>query len=90
MSADLPTHVVRVPVTTLWVDPSSPRPVDAAIVAGEPDPAAWLADLDAADARLGLHGLVDLAGAGLSNLCNVDRMVGNSTSFSKGARVTRW
>ncbi|MEO7447944.1 MAG: NlpC/P60 family protein [Humibacillus sp.] len=61
-----PTHVVRVPVTTLWVDPSSPRPVDAPIVADEPDAQGWLAALDragvatrATDGRLGLHGLVE-------------------------------
>ncbi|MCU1537921.1 MAG: hypothetical protein JWP82_2272 [Humibacillus sp.] len=59
MSSDRPTHVVRVPVTTLWVDPRSPRPVDAAIVAEEPDAVAWLSALDAEDARLGLHGLVE-------------------------------
>jgi cell wall-associated NlpC family hydrolase len=56
-----PTHVVRVPVTTLWVDPAQPRAVDAAIVADEPDAEGWLAALDASpqDGRLGLHGRVE-------------------------------
>src|SRR4051794_1125768 len=36
------THVVRVPVTTVWASPESPRPVDAPIVADEADAAAWL------------------------------------------------
>ncbi len=65
------THLVRVPVTTVWSTPQSPRPVDAAMVADEPDAAAWLAALDADAAadgavddgtragRLGLHGLVE-------------------------------
>src|SRR3954451_6876637 len=59
-------HVVRVPVTTVWTAPDSPRAVDAAIVADEPDAAAWLATLDAHPAddesgngRLGLHGRVE-------------------------------
>ena len=30
------THVVRVPVTTVWSSPESPRPVDAPVVADEP------------------------------------------------------
>ena len=47
---------VIVPVTTLWSSPTSPRDVDAAAVAPHPDVVAWLADLDAAAARLGLHG----------------------------------
>lgn len=47
---------VTVPVTTLWSSPTSPRDVDAAAVAPDPDVVAWLADLDAAAARLGLHG----------------------------------
>ncbi len=55
---------VNVSVTTLWVSPDRPRPVDAPAIADSPDPAAWLAALDAhaADAdqgRLGLHGRVD-------------------------------
>jgi gamma-D-glutamyl-L-lysine dipeptidyl-peptidase len=65
------THLVRVPVTTVWSTPESPRPVDAPIVADEPDAVAWLAGLDADAAaegavddgsragRLGLHGLVE-------------------------------
>ena len=47
---------VIVPVTTLWSSPTSPRDVDAAAVAPHPDVVAWLADLDTAAARLGLHG----------------------------------
>jgi len=60
------SHLVRVPVTTVWADPGSPRPVDAPIVADEPDAPAWLAALDAhasddesGDGRLGLHGRVE-------------------------------
>lgn len=65
------THLVHVPVTTVWSTPESPRPVDAAMVADDPDAAAWLAALDADAAadgavddgtragRLGLHGLVE-------------------------------
>ena len=41
------THLVRVPVTTVWSTPNSAREVDAAIVADEPDAVAWLAALDA-------------------------------------------
>jgi cell wall-associated NlpC family hydrolase len=59
-----PTHVTRVPLTTVWVDPSSPRPVDDAAVADDPDPVTWLAALDADEqgrgrGRLGLHGRVE-------------------------------
>ncbi len=57
--------VVRVPVTTLWVAPERPRPVDAPILADVPDARRWLADLDAhrrddesGDGRRGLHGRV--------------------------------
>ena len=60
------THTVSVPVTTLWVGPDSPRPVDAPIIEDRPDAAAWLAALDAhadedeaGDGRLGLHGRVE-------------------------------
>ncbi len=60
------THHVRVPVTTVWASPESPRRVDAPIVADEPDAAAWLTALDAhssddesGDGRLGLHGRVE-------------------------------
>lgn len=49
---------VTVPVTALWTSPSAPRSVDAWSVAPKPDVVAWLADLDAAQARLGLHGRV--------------------------------
>lgn len=60
------THRARVPVTTVWSTPESPRPVDAAVVADEPDAVAWLTALDAnsgddesGDGRLGLHGRVE-------------------------------
>ena len=59
------THRARVPVTTVWSTPDSPRPVDAPAVADEPDVVAWLAALDAStgdaasqDGRGGLHGRV--------------------------------
>ena len=47
---------VAVPVTTLWTSPTAPRDVDAPAVVAHPDMVTWLADLDAAEARLGLHG----------------------------------
>lgn len=60
------SHRVRVPVTTVWSTPTSPRPVDAPVVADEPDAVQWLAALDAnsaadesGDGRLGLHGRVE-------------------------------
>jgi gamma-D-glutamyl-L-lysine dipeptidyl-peptidase len=57
-------HTVGVALTTLWVSPESPRPVDAPMVADPPDARAWLAALDghadeSADGRLGLHGRVE-------------------------------
>ncbi|HET7799257.1 MAG TPA: C40 family peptidase [Humibacillus xanthopallidus] len=73
-STDLPendrpttaTHTVSVAVTTLWIGPDSPRPVDAPITRDRPDAVAWLAALDENDAddesgdgRLGLHGRVE-------------------------------
>ncbi len=58
--------IVGVAVTSVWRSPDSPRPVDAPIVAARPDPAAWLAALDAharedetGDGRLGLHGRIE-------------------------------
>ncbi|GAA5016096.1 hypothetical protein GCM10023258_01350 [Terrabacter aeriphilus] len=70
--AVIATHRVRVPVTTVWTSPTSPRAVDAPAVAEQPDAVAWLAALDAHDAqdprgrddesgdgRLGLHGRVE-------------------------------
>jgi cell wall-associated NlpC family hydrolase len=60
------THTVTVPVTTLWIGPGSPRPVDAPITRDRPDAVAWLAALDehadddqSGDGRLGLHGRVE-------------------------------
>lgn len=49
---------VTVPVTTLWTSPRAPRGIDAPAVAPHPDVVTWLRDLDAAQARLGLHGRV--------------------------------
>ncbi len=66
----MPLRVVAA-VATVWTSPAAPRVVDAAAVADVPDPAAWLATLDAQDrtggggedrlltGRLGLHGRVD-------------------------------
>ncbi|GAA2022986.1 hypothetical protein GCM10009740_10160 [Terrabacter terrae] len=61
-----PTHLVRVPVTTVWSAPDSPRPVDEPIVRDVPDAREWLAALDAdagddesGNGRLGLHGRVE-------------------------------
>ena len=55
--SDVSSHwYVTVPVTTLWTSPTAPRDVDASAVAPQPDVVAWLANLDAAEARLGLHG----------------------------------
>lgn len=54
--------IVNVPVTGLWAKPSSPRDLDAAIVADLPDHTEWLSDLDATgdlDGRLGLYGRLD-------------------------------
>ena len=57
--SDVSSHrYVTVPVTTLWTSPTAPRDVDASAVARQPDVVAWLANLDAAEARLGLHGRV--------------------------------
>jgi cell wall-associated NlpC family hydrolase len=53
------THRVAVTVATVWTSPEAARDLDAAAVADEPDPAAWLAVLDeegTAERRLGLHG----------------------------------
>lgn len=49
---------VTVPGTALWRSPTAPRDVDVWAVVAEPNPVAWLADLDAAKARTGLHGRV--------------------------------
>lgn len=51
---------VRVPICGLWLTPSSPRPIDAAILSEMPDHPAWLGALDAVEdpvqGRLGLEG----------------------------------
>jgi gamma-D-glutamyl-L-lysine dipeptidyl-peptidase len=51
------SHVVDVPVTTVWASPDAPREVDRALAADAPDPAGWCVSHGAAD-RLGLHGRV--------------------------------
>jgi gamma-D-glutamyl-L-lysine dipeptidyl-peptidase len=58
---DMPTAtIVTVPATMLWVEPTSPREIDAAAVTAHPDVAAWLRGLDAVeDGRIGLHGRVE-------------------------------
>ncbi len=57
---------VRVPVTSVWSGPDSPRPVDAPMLADPPDPDGWLRALDShpdddesGDGRLGLHGRIE-------------------------------
>lgn len=52
---------VAVPVTGLWAGPTSPRPVDAALVADQPSLEDWLDALDrsGADGRLGLHDRIE-------------------------------
>ena len=54
-----PALRVTVCVATVWTSPDAPRDLDVAAVADSPDPAAWVAVLDAegtAERRLGLHG----------------------------------
>jgi cell wall-associated NlpC family hydrolase len=57
----MPTStIVTVPATMLWVEPTSPREIDAPAVTAHPDVAAWLRGLEAAeDGRIGLHGRVE-------------------------------
>lgn len=51
---------VRVPVCGLWLTPSSPRPIDAAMLVDDPDYDGWLRAMDAAidpmGGRIGLEG----------------------------------
>jgi len=77
---------VTVPVTALWTSPTAPRDVDGWAVAPEPDVAAWLADLDAAEARPGLHGRV------LTQLaCGEPVLVtGDPDGRMAGSRDQRW
>lgn len=49
---------VAVSASPVWTGPDAPRPVDAAVVADEPDHVGWVAGLDRAG-RLDLHGRVD-------------------------------
>jgi hypothetical protein len=85
------THVVRVPVTTVWSSPESPRPVDAPVVADDPDVAGWLAALDAraaedesGDGRLGLHGRVE------TQLLEGEPVIVTDTSGSWSRVVAPW
>ncbi|WP_170226413.1 C40 family peptidase [Rudaeicoccus suwonensis] len=51
------TATIRVPVAGVWARTTSPRPIDAAIVADDADHEQWLRDLDGValeDGRLGL------------------------------------
>lgn len=52
------THAVGVRTTTVWRAPESPRPVDAPILAADPDPRGWALAQDNA-ARLALNGIAD-------------------------------
>lgn len=61
----MPVMRVDAEVTTLWISPDKPRPVDAPALADPPDIAAWLRALDShphdgadGQGRLGLHGRV--------------------------------
>ena len=52
--------IVTVPATMLWVEPTSPREIDAPAVIAHPDVAGWLRGLDTVeDGRIGLHGRVE-------------------------------
>jgi gamma-D-glutamyl-L-lysine dipeptidyl-peptidase len=58
---DMPTAtIITVPATMLWIEPTSPRGIDAPAVTAQPDVEAWLRGLDAVeDGRIGLHGRVE-------------------------------
>jgi gamma-D-glutamyl-L-lysine dipeptidyl-peptidase len=77
---------VTVPVTTVWTSPSAPRDVDGWAVAQKPDMAAWLADLDRAGARAGLHGRV------LTQLecCEPVIVTGDQGRLRTGSPGARW
>jgi len=77
---------VTVPVTALWTRPTAPRDVDGWAVAPRPDVAAWLAALDAARARTGLHGRV------LTQLecCEPVLITGNPAGRTTGSTDQRW
>jgi gamma-D-glutamyl-L-lysine dipeptidyl-peptidase len=77
---------VIVPVTALWASPTAPRDVDAWGVAPLPDVAAWMADLDAAQARQGLNGRM------LTQLecCEPVLIAGDAGRRSPGADEQRW
>jgi len=77
---------VNVAVTSLWSSPTAPRDIDGWAVAPLPDVAAWLADLDAAGARPGLHGrlLTQL------ELCEPVLITGDRDGRSVGSGDRRW
>jgi hypothetical protein len=77
---------VKVPVTGLWVSPTAPRDVDAWAVAPLPDLSAWLADLDAAEARVGLQGRL------LTQLERGEPIIirGDTACQPSGANGQRW
>jgi hypothetical protein len=77
---------VTVPVTALWASPTASRDVDRWAVAPLPDVIAWLADLDTAGARQGLHGRV------LTQLecCEPVLITGDGGRRSPGAAEQRW
>jgi cell wall-associated NlpC family hydrolase len=77
---------VTVPGTALWTSPTAPRDIDVWAVVPEPNPVAWLADLDAAKARPGLHGRV------LTQLecCEPVLIIGDLDGRTAGSADQRW
>lgn len=57
------TAIVNVDITGLWTTPDSPRPIDAPLLADQPDHPRWLADMDGRETleegRLGLYDRFD-------------------------------
>lgn len=77
--------IVNVPITGLWSTPSSPRDIDAAIVAHQPDHAQWLRDLDATgdlEGRMGLYERLD------SELLEGDPVIVSSADEDGWTKVT--
>jgi hypothetical protein len=52
------TYAIGVRATTLWRSPEAPRPLDAPMLAADPDPRGWAAAQDR-EARLQLDGIAD-------------------------------
>ena len=75
-----------VPITTLWASPTAPHDVDTWAVAPLPDVVAWLADLDCAGARPGLHERV------LTQLecCEPVLITGDPDGRTAGSADRRW